>query len=73
MKTAKSPQNVPMFNAWTYGNVLQMWIRHPDGTAEVGIYKVTYDYDPATKKLHAFHRSSAPAARGVMKKAPRIR
>jgi hypothetical protein len=51
VKTAKSPQNVPMFNAWTYGNVLQMWIRHPDGTAEVGLYKVTYDYDPTTKKI----------------------
>ncbi len=49
VKTAKSPQNVPMFNAWTYGNVLQMWIRHPDGTAEVGLYKVTFDYDPTTK------------------------
>jgi hypothetical protein len=51
VKTAKSQPNVPMYNAWTYGNVLQMWIRHPDGTAEVGLYKVTYDYDPATKKI----------------------
>jgi hypothetical protein len=42
---------VAMFNAWTYGNVLQMWIRHPDGTAEVGLYKVTYDYDPKTTKI----------------------
>jgi hypothetical protein len=39
------------FNAQTYGNVLQMWIRHPDGTAEVGLYKVSYDYDPSTKKI----------------------
>jgi hypothetical protein len=39
------------FNAQTYGNVLQMWIRHPDGTAEVGLYKVTFDYDPKTKKV----------------------
>jgi hypothetical protein len=39
------------FNAQVYGNVLQMWIRHPDGTAEVGLYKVTYDYDPKTKKV----------------------
>jgi hypothetical protein len=42
---------IPMYNAWTYGNALQMWIRHPDGTAEVGLYKVTYDYDPTTKKV----------------------
>lgn len=39
------------FNAQTYGNVLQMWIRHPDGTAEVGRYLVTYDYDPKTKMV----------------------
>jgi hypothetical protein len=51
VKTAKSQPSVPMYNAWTYGNVLQMWIRHPDGTAEVGLYKVTYDYDPTTKKI----------------------
>jgi hypothetical protein len=40
------------FNAQTYGNVLQMWIRHPDGSAEVGRYRVTYDYDPKTKFVH---------------------
>jgi hypothetical protein len=47
----KKGSSVPMFNAWTYGNVLQMWIRHPDGTAVVGTFKVTYDYDPHTKKV----------------------
>lgn len=35
------------FNAQTYGNALQMWIRKPDGSAEVGLYRVTYDYDPS--------------------------
>ncbi|MGD0967045.1 MAG: hypothetical protein ABR949_02060 [Candidatus Aquilonibacter sp.] len=40
-----------IFNAWTYGNVSQIWIRHPDGSAEVGLYRVTYDYDPHTKKI----------------------
>jgi hypothetical protein len=40
-----------IFNAWTYGNVQQIWIRRPDGTAEVGLYRVTYDYDPHTKKI----------------------
>ncbi len=44
--------DVPSFDAQTYGNVLQMWIRHPDGSAEVGLYKVTYDYNPSTKKVH---------------------
>ncbi len=42
---------IPMYNLWTYGNVLQMWIRHPDGTAEVGLYKVTYDYNPKTHSI----------------------
>jgi hypothetical protein len=45
VKSGKSSSNL-MFNAQTYGNVLQMWIRHPDGSAEVGLYRVTYDYDP---------------------------
>ncbi|MHB8147797.1 MAG: hypothetical protein ACYDGM_11150 [Vulcanimicrobiaceae bacterium] len=45
VKSGKSCPNLT-FNAQTYGNVLQTWIRHPDGTAEVGLYKVTYDYDP---------------------------
>lgn len=40
------------FNAQTYGNVLQMWIRHPDGSAEVGRYNVSYDYDPKTHLVH---------------------
>lgn len=39
------------FNAQTYGNVLQMWIRHPDGTAQVGLYRVWYDYNPKTRKV----------------------
>jgi hypothetical protein len=49
------------FNAQTYGNVLQMWIRHPDGTAEVGLYKVTYDYNP---KTHNVKREVGLLARG---------
>lgn len=39
------------YNVQTFGNALQMWIRHPDGTAEVGLYRVTYDYDPKTSKI----------------------
>jgi hypothetical protein len=40
-----------VFDTLTIGNALQMWIRHPDGTAEVGIYRVTYDYDPHTHNI----------------------
>jgi hypothetical protein len=50
VKSAKGCKN-PTFNAQTYGNVLQMWIRHPDGTADVGLYRVTYDYNPRTRKV----------------------
>jgi hypothetical protein len=51
VKSAKGCKDLT-YNAQTYGNVLQMWIRHPDGTAEVGLYRVTYDYDPKTKRVH---------------------
>jgi hypothetical protein len=39
------------FNLQTYGNTLQMWIRKPDGSADVGTFRVTFDYDPKTKKV----------------------
>lgn len=45
------PCKVQGFNIQTYGNALQMWIRHPDGTAQVGLYRVTYDYDPKTQDV----------------------
>jgi hypothetical protein len=41
----------PAFNAITYGNVLQAFIRRPDGTAVSGLYRMTYDYDPANKHV----------------------
>ncbi len=41
----------PTFNTQTFGNAMQIWIRKPDGTATVGLFKVTYDYDPKTKKI----------------------
>ena len=57
--SCKTPSKTPAnekacytYNAQTYGNVLQMWIRHPDGSAEVGRYRVTYDYDPKTQLVH---------------------
>jgi hypothetical protein len=48
VKSGKSCKDTT-FNAQTYGNVLQMWIRKPDGTAVVGMYRVSYDYDPHTR------------------------
>jgi hypothetical protein len=40
-----------LFNLQTFGNAQQMWIRHPNGTADVGLYRVSYDYDPRTRKV----------------------
>jgi hypothetical protein len=45
------PSKVQSFNLQTYGNALQMWIRHPNGTATVGLYRVTYDYDPKNQSV----------------------
>lgn len=45
------PCKANWFNFETFGNALQMWIRHPDGSAQVGLYRVTYDYDPKTQKV----------------------
>lgn len=42
---------VDTFNLQTFGNTLQMWIRKPDGTADVGTFRVSFDYDPKTKKV----------------------
>ncbi len=50
VKSAKASKDA-FFNTQTNGNVLQMWIRHPDGSAQVGLYRVTYDFDPHTKKV----------------------
>ncbi|HVR47795.1 MAG TPA: hypothetical protein VMT95_14280 [Candidatus Binatia bacterium] len=43
--------SVRTFNLQTIGNAEQMWIRRPDGTAQVGLYRVTYDYDPKTQQV----------------------
>ncbi|HKU66558.1 MAG TPA: hypothetical protein VJP85_02165 [Candidatus Baltobacteraceae bacterium] len=39
------------FDTMTIGNALQMWIRRPDGSAVVGLYRVNYDYDPHTHNV----------------------
>jgi hypothetical protein len=43
---------VPSFNAQTYGNALQAFIRTPDGHAISGVYRLTYDYNPKTERVH---------------------
>ena len=51
VKAAK-PTKDSTFNVQTYGNAMQMWIRKPDGSATVGLFKVTYDYDPKARKVN---------------------
>ncbi len=41
----------PNFNLQTYGNALQTFIRTDDGKAVPGVYKLTYDYDPKTRRI----------------------
>ncbi len=60
VKSAKASSDA-FFNTQTNGNVLQMWIRHPDGSAEVGLYRVSYDYNPKTQKIS---RNIAIVSRG---------
>jgi hypothetical protein len=60
IKSTKSCK-IPSFNIQTFGNALQMWIRHPDGTAQVGLYRVSYDYDP---KTHGVSRKIALISAG---------
>lgn len=50
VNSAKGCKNY-FFNAQTYGNVLQMWIRHPNGKADVGLYRVSYDYNPHSRTV----------------------
>lgn len=45
------PSKLRSFNIQTYGNALQMWIRKPDGTATVGLYRVIYDYSPKSQDV----------------------
>lgn len=39
------------FDTMALGNAMQMWIRHPDGSAQAGLYRVTYDFDPHTRNV----------------------
>jgi hypothetical protein len=59
----KSTKNckIQSFNIQTFGNALQMWIRRPNGTAQVGLYRVSYDYNP---KTHGVTRSIALVSAG---------
>jgi hypothetical protein len=46
------PSKNPTYDAQTYGNALQAFIRTPDGNALAGTYRLTYDYSPKTMRVH---------------------
>jgi hypothetical protein len=50
VKSGKSCPDLS-FNAMTYGNALQAFIRTPDGRAISGVYRLAYDYDPKTRRV----------------------
>jgi hypothetical protein len=50
VRSGKS-SDFPPFNAQTYGNALQAFIRTPDGKAIPGTYRLTYDYDVKTSRV----------------------
>ena len=45
------PSHDEAFDAKTYGNALQAFIRTPDGNVVLGTYKLVYDYDPKTMRV----------------------
>jgi hypothetical protein len=42
----------PTYNLQTAGNALQAFIRTPDGKAIPGSYRLSYDYNPKTARIH---------------------
>jgi hypothetical protein len=39
------------FDTMTLGNAMQMWIRRPNGSAQTGLYRISYQYDPRTHQV----------------------
>lgn len=39
------------YDGMTYGNVVQTFVRKPDGSAIPGVYRMTYAFDPKTKNI----------------------
>lgn len=50
VRSGKSVKDLA-FNAMTYGNALQTFIRTTDGHAVAGTYRLKYDYSPKTKRV----------------------
>ena len=50
VRSGKSAPDL-FFNAQTYGNALQTFIRKPDGSAVAGTYRLSYDYTPRDQRV----------------------
>jgi hypothetical protein len=50
VRTVK-PSHDESFDAKTYGNALQAFIRTPEGQVVLGTYRLVYDYDPKTLRV----------------------
>ncbi|HEY0615073.1 MAG TPA: hypothetical protein VGC96_10550 [Candidatus Elarobacter sp.] len=50
--TSVKPSKLPSFDAQTYGNALQAFIRTADGNVVLGTYRLIYDYNPKTMRVH---------------------
>ena len=46
------PSHNEGFDTHTYGNALQAFIRTADNRVIIGTYRLTYDYDPKTLRVH---------------------
>jgi hypothetical protein len=51
VRSIKPSKDVP-FNTHVYGNALQTFIRTDDGNVVLGSYRLTYDYNPKTQRIH---------------------
>jgi hypothetical protein len=51
VRSIKPSKDVP-FNTHAYGNALQTFIRTEDGNVVLGSYRLTYDYNPKTQRIH---------------------
>jgi hypothetical protein len=40
-----------VYDSMVLGNVVQTFVRKPDGTAVAGVYRMRYDYNPKTKSV----------------------
>jgi hypothetical protein len=48
---ARNSSGDARFDAMTMGNVVQTFVRKPDGSAIAGVYRMSYAFNPTTQKI----------------------